>query len=208
MTVRKFLSLWVDDISVQVYQLLPSNELRRYRQTGSVDVLINSNADYLDFNIVNLQMDDGMILIVCKEREEHVDWNTKTIDGDITVEMLRDCFSQNNWDHIILHFADGVNIGVTAYSSGPDNVRCESAIEYYEVSLCDTWQGANTLAQVADICNQHKEIVRKYDEDKKRLYQYFLEHIADEEFGQDEWDYYSDWHKDVFGHRPNGVTFG
>ena len=47
MTVREFMSMWVDDISIKVYQrsikkIDKCNDLV-HRQTGSIDVLINSN---------------------------------------------------------------------------------------------------------------------------------------------------------------------
>ncbi len=74
MTVREFMSLWVDDVSMVVYQepikaIDKCKDLIR-RQSGSVDVLINSNQNYLDFEIVNLQDDGGRIVIVCKANEE------------------------------------------------------------------------------------------------------------------------------------------
>lgn len=74
MTVREFMSLWVDNVSIKVYQE-PIEEIDKCsdlvcRQTGSVDVLINSNQNYLDFKILNLQYDDGIIVIVCEANEE------------------------------------------------------------------------------------------------------------------------------------------
>ena len=74
MTVREFMALWVDNVSMRVYQE-PIKEIDIYpdlvcRQTGSVDVLISSNQNYLDFEISNLQYDDGVIVIVCKANEE------------------------------------------------------------------------------------------------------------------------------------------
>ena len=74
MTVREFMSWWVDNVSMRVYQE-PIKEIDIYpdficRQTGSVDVLIRINQNYLDFEIVNLQDDNGVIVIVCKANEE------------------------------------------------------------------------------------------------------------------------------------------
>lgn len=74
MTVREFMALWVDDVSMKVYQV-PIKEIDKceelvHRQTGSVDVLINSNQTYLDFEIQNLQYDDGLIIVVCKANSE------------------------------------------------------------------------------------------------------------------------------------------
>ena len=74
MTVREFLALWVVNVSIRVYQE-PIEEIDKYpdlicRQAGSVNVLINSNQNYLDFEISNLQLDDGVIVIICAANEE------------------------------------------------------------------------------------------------------------------------------------------
>ena len=74
MTVKEFMSLWIDDVNMVVYQE-PIKEIDNCkdlvrRQSGSVDVLINSNQNYLDFEIVNLQDDDGRIVVVCKANKE------------------------------------------------------------------------------------------------------------------------------------------
>lgn len=74
MTVREFMSMWVDDISMKVYQR-PIKKIDKCndlvpRQTGSIDVLINSNQNYLDFEIEYLMDDDGLIVVVCKANEE------------------------------------------------------------------------------------------------------------------------------------------
>ena len=74
MTVRQFMALWVDNISMRIYQT-PILEIDKYpdlvhRQTGSIDILINSNQNYLDFEIDNLQNDDGLIVVVCKPNAE------------------------------------------------------------------------------------------------------------------------------------------
>ena len=74
MKVREFMALWVDDISIKIYQE-PIKQIDKigglvHRQTGNVNMLINSNQNYLDFDIVNLQYDDGLIIVVCKVNKE------------------------------------------------------------------------------------------------------------------------------------------
>lgn len=82
MTVREFMAMWVDDISIKVYQR-PIKKIDKcddlvHRQTGSVDVLINSNQNYLDFEIEYLMQDDDLIIIVCKANKEQ---EQRTIDA-------------------------------------------------------------------------------------------------------------------------------
>ena len=74
MKVREFMELWADDITIKVYQE-PIKQIDKSgglvcRQVGSINVLINSNQNYLDFDIVNLQYDGGLIIIVCKANKE------------------------------------------------------------------------------------------------------------------------------------------
>ena len=212
MNIRHFLSMWVDNISIKVYQMLTTDKgsLLRYRQSGPIDILLNGDADYLDFDIFNLQMDDGMILIVCKEREEHVDWNKKIIEGDVTEEMLRDCFTQNNWETVILRYKDGTDISISADVTHPHNVRAEWSVDEYTID----WNGgryhasASSLAEVAQICNDHTSIEASQDEQKEKLHAYFNMYIKGGRYTDEEWEWYSDWHKEVFGHRPNGIAFG
>ena len=72
-------------------------------------------------------------------------------------------------------------------------------IEYYlldspTVNLC----GRDTLAEVAEVLLGYADRIREDEEDIERLKAY----IRDNGFGSD-WDSVSDWHKDLFGHRPH-----
>lgn len=71
MTVREFLVPWVDDESFKVYQYRFKNNKSEtvHLQSGSVDTLVNSGQAYLDCKIMNLQNDEGIIIITCKEPE-------------------------------------------------------------------------------------------------------------------------------------------
>lgn len=128
---------------------------------------------------------------------------------EVTEEMLRTAFADNNWDHIIVHFTDGSTIGITAYSSYyGDEPRKESHIEWYEVSWGIDWEGANKLSDVVRICNTHADITRRNLEEKNKLRAYFDKHIKDGNYTAEEWDWYSDWHKDCYGYRPHGIVCG
>lgn len=61
----------------------------------------------------------------------------------------------------------------------------------------------------ADALMKEEDSYRAENEPKLRAY--FAEHFADktwEEIDGDEWSWYSDWHKDVFGYRPHGIVCG
>ncbi len=61
------------------------------------------------------------------------------------------------------------------------------------------------------VINEAEEEARYRAENEPKIRQYFAEHIegkAWEEIDQECWDFYSDWHKDVFGYRPHGIVCG
>lgn len=74
MTVREFLKLWADNVTIKVYQRsiqkIDKNPFPVHRQTADVDTMINSNQNFLDFEIENLQMDQDLIIVVCKANED------------------------------------------------------------------------------------------------------------------------------------------
>ena len=74
MTVREFLNLWADNIGVRIYQV-PIKEIDKSsalvcRQTADVATLLESNQNFLDFNIENLQMDYDLLCVVCNASDE------------------------------------------------------------------------------------------------------------------------------------------
>lgn len=74
MTVREFLKLWADNVTIKVYQRpiwkIDKNSSLVHRQTANIDTMINSNQNFLDFEIENLQMDQDLIIVVCKANKE------------------------------------------------------------------------------------------------------------------------------------------
>lgn len=82
MTVREFLSMGANNIYIEIYQT-PIKKIDKCnnlvcRQTGSISVLLDSNQNYLDFEIEYLMENNGLITIVCTANEEQ---EQKIIDG-------------------------------------------------------------------------------------------------------------------------------
>ena len=70
----------------------------------------------------------------------------------------------------------------------------EEGLEMGDMTNYDEWFNLNHLA--------HSEYV---EEQLPELERYFNNYIKDKSFNEIEperWDWYSDWHKDVFGFRP------
>lgn len=73
MTVREFLSKWIDNVSIKIMQIPDTKNKKEskapvYIQTDTVDVLLNSNKDFLDYEINNFQMDNDLLIVVCEEK--------------------------------------------------------------------------------------------------------------------------------------------
>jgi hypothetical protein len=61
------------------------------------------------------------------------------------------------------------------------------------------------------VYNEAEEAERYRRENEPKLRAYFAEHFEGktwDEIDPDCWDWYSDWHKDVFGYRPHGIVCG
>lgn len=82
MTVKEFLSPWADNPSFKIMQMPikkidKSNELV-HRQTAPVSELLESNQNYLDFEIRYFLMDEDLLIVVCEANEEQ---ERKTVEA-------------------------------------------------------------------------------------------------------------------------------
>lgn len=65
--------------------------------------------------------------------------------------------------------------------------------------------GFNTIEEVASYIDHYNEHKNKQINEEQKIRKYFDEEISQ---GKGDWDWYSDWHKDVFGFRPHGMVCG
>ena len=65
--------------------------------------------------------------------------------------------------------------------------------------------GFNTLEKVASYIDNYEEHKKRQLREEEKIRKYFNEEISK---GKGDWDWYSDWHKDVFGFRPHGMVCG
>lgn len=62
MTLRQYLSLWTDNVSMKLY----THETKglKHIETDTVDNLIDSDKEFLNYEIDNLQMDDDLLVVI------------------------------------------------------------------------------------------------------------------------------------------------
>ena len=70
------------------------------------------------------------------------------------------------------------------------------------------WMFVNEPEMLYD---QEAEERRYREENEPKIREYFAKYIQGRTFDKidpNDWDFYSDWHKDVFGYRPHGIVCG
>ena len=117
---------------------------------------------------------------------------------EMTANALRQCFESNGFKEIVVTMkcnGDQVSIRPCAYTEITDI----SQVMFYTfnsptVNLC----GSESIDRIADYLLRYEDYI---EEDKKSLMD-LKKYIRDNGKNTD-WSFVSDWHKDLFGHRPH-----
>ena len=68
------------------------------------------------------------------------------------------------------------------------------------------------LKMFPDMIYDYREEDKRYRrENEPKIREYFAQHIEGktwDEIDPEDWQFYSDWHKDVFGYRPHAIVCG
>lgn len=121
----------------------------------------------------------------------------------ITEEYLIEKFIENKWNPIDVTCPDGANLLITPCSQGSGNsISSISEVEYFLVDGDLPWLGGSNLSTIVSQINDHAEMVADSDREKKELREYYDKYAKDN-WPEDSWDFYSDWHKDLYGFRPS-----
>lgn len=118
----------------------------------------------------------------------------------ITAELKKRIEAANFKEIVITMKCNGDKIVITPCNYGYDEKPRWEDIEYYlveagMVNLC----GNESLEKVAETISRYEDLLNESNEDIERLKEYIRKHG---EFEID-WGWVSDWHKDLFGHRPH-----
>lgn len=124
----------------------------------------------------------------------------------INVTELLAAFSRNGFQCMDVVCPDGAVATVTPCSYNP-HPRALSDIDYWLVDCDLPWLGGSSIEEVVDQLNRHASLIAEQEREIADIRDYFDSHQASGWDG-DSWDFYSDWHKDVFGYRPHGYVCG
>lgn len=134
----------------------------------------------------------------------------------IKKELLKR-FTDAGWDEIkITMTINGDVLTINPCSQVCDNITDESQVEWYLVygSSC-TELGGDSLDKLCEQLATYEEMLNSLDNSKKKLRAFFEKHILPHKndkdwksYESDAFEYYSDWHKDIYGYRPHGFVCG
>ena len=80
------------------------------------------------------------------------------------------------------------------------DIKSVNDIEYFLMECRFPWAGSSKIEDVAKLLNNWQAKIDEDDEEKQKLRKYYEENYGTEKFDD---DWFSDWHKDVYGFRPH-----
>ena len=80
------------------------------------------------------------------------------------------------------------------------DIKSVNDIEYYLLDCRFPWAGSSSIESIAKLLNNWQAKIDEDDEEKQKLRKYYEENYGTEKFDD---DWFSDWHKDVYGFRPH-----
>ena len=105
-------------------------------------------------------------------------------------------------DYMFRNSIKGEREAYDLYNEMLDNGSIESVEEFIE------W----VLENEPEMVFNYKDEDRRYrEENEPKIREYFKEHFEGKKWNEVDpelWQFYSDWHKDVFGYRPHGIVCG
>ena len=120
----------------------------------------------------------------------------------IKAELIRR-FEENNWDEITIEMkCDNAKVYITPCTMDINHITKLEQCEYFLMSCTSMMMyGHDKLEDVVKDIMNYESNLKRNNEEIEKCRQYWLKNIKN---STDKYmdDFYSDWHKDLFGHRP------
>ena len=99
-----------------------------------------------------------------------------------------------------LYPIEGLGDKVKITLCGMDDIKSVNDIEYFLMECRFPWAGSSKIEDIAKLLNNWQANIDEEDSEKQKLRKYYEENYGTEKFDD---DWFSDWHKDVYGFRPH-----
>lgn len=131
-------------------------------------------------------------------------------EPELTVDTVCHLLARNRWAKTKIVCPDGARAVVTPCGYGPNgygDIHSVSDCEFFLIDWDFSWSGEYNVEALVKTLNRHAELKAEHEDSKAKLRKFFDDHNASG-WSDDDWDCYSDWHKDVYGYRPHGRVCG
>lgn len=127
-----------------------------------------------------------------------------------TVENVKEMVINANYDKFTVTMSNGDILTVTPCAQMIDAITDINEIEYYLVDGSSlVWLGGDNLEKIVKQFNDYENQLKEQADEKIKLRKFYQEKIAPKlsdpnwkSYEDDDFEFYSDWHKDVYGYRP------
>lgn len=116
---------------------------------------------------------------------------------------INDTLAKGETEFTITIKTTGDKVNFSLCTMGDYNkMKTVKDVEYYLVSCRFPWFGGSDLKKIANDLNNWENLIADSEADKKALQEYKNKNCINGKWKGDSFDFYSDWHKDIFGYRP------
>jgi hypothetical protein len=115
------------------------------------------------------------------------------------ISKINEAISSGTTEIDLVVKATGDPVTITLCSFG--NIKSIDDIEYYLVDFRFPWAGSSRIDDIANLLNNWTSKIEEENSEKKQIIDYYNKYYGTDKFDA---DWFSDWHKDVFGFRPHG----
>ena len=130
------------------------------------------------------------------------------------IATLTEKITENNFKEFNMEMTNGDVVTITPCSYFTEITSIDQ-IEYYLVAGKMPWMGGDSIEKIAKQFVNYEKRLTEDAEEKEKLRAYFEKHILPHKNDpnwkaceSDDFGYYSDWHKDLYGFRPRGFVCG
>lgn len=111
--------------------------------------------------------------------------------------ILTETFEKNGFEKALVETNEGsCYITPFCYCNKPTKIE---DVEYFLVDGPLPWLGGSNFEKVCEDIANITELVNEQTKEKQELNNYFDKYYGTDSF---DFDWYSDWHKDIYGYRP------
>lgn len=111
--------------------------------------------------------------------------------------ILTEIFEKNGFEKALVETNKGsCYITPCCYCDKPTKIE---DVEYFLVDGPLPWLGGSNFEKVCEDIANISDLVNEQTKEKQELNNYFDKYYGTDSF---DYDWYSDWHKDIYGYRP------